>query len=102
VGIAGYTLYRNASPIITVTSTFYDDANLSPNTLYSYTILARDPSGNTSSQSQQVTTITLSPITKHFKTSQMLAIANIIYIYTSKNNLAIAYSSMLTWIGLSK
>jgi hypothetical protein len=53
VGVAGYTIYRNAALLTTVSGTTlaYSDATVSPATSYSYTVDAFDAAGNHSAQS---------------------------------------------------
>jgi Fibronectin type III domain/Calcineurin-like phosphoesterase len=54
--LAGYTLYRNGNPVVTVgpNTLGYADTGLSPNTSYSYTIDAFDSDGNRSARSSAV------------------------------------------------
>ena len=58
VGVAGYKIFRAGSQIGTSVSTTYSDTGLTPNTLYSYTVLAYDAPGNQSSQSTAGTATT--------------------------------------------
>ncbi len=52
VGVAGYKIYRNGTLISTLSSVLsYSDTGLSPNVSYSYTVVAYDSAGNTSSYS---------------------------------------------------
>jgi chitodextrinase len=53
VGVAGYTVYRNGSPLGTTGSsaTTYSDTTEAPSTSYSYTVDAFDAAGNHSAQS---------------------------------------------------
>jgi chitodextrinase len=51
VAVTGYKVYRNGTQITTSASTSYTDTNLTPNTIYSYTVAAYDAAGNTSVQS---------------------------------------------------
>jgi acid phosphatase type 7 len=74
VGVAGYTVYRNASAIASTSgpsATTYSDPTASPSTTYSYTVDAFDAAGNHSPQSSPVSvttpattlkTITLTPV----------------------------------------
>jgi chitodextrinase/CubicO group peptidase (beta-lactamase class C family) len=50
-GVAGYKVYRNGSLTSTTALPIYQDANLQPNTSYSYTISAYDAADNESGQS---------------------------------------------------
>ncbi len=50
-GSVVYDVLRNGSQIATTASTSFDDAGLAPETTYSYVIVARDPSGNTTASS---------------------------------------------------
>lgn len=60
VGVAGYQVFRDGSPLDTVDhpATSYTDNTVLPSTLYSYSIAAYDDAGNTSAQSgaESVTT----------------------------------------------
>lgn len=47
-GINGYHIYRNGTKITTVSGTTYNDTGLTPNTTYSYYVVAYDGSGNLS------------------------------------------------------
>ena len=49
VGVTGYALTRDGAPLTTVTATSFADSNLTPATSYTYTVVARDGAGNTSS-----------------------------------------------------
>jgi chitodextrinase len=57
--VAGYNIYRNNVQAGTAAGTSYSDTGLAPNTTYSYTATAYDPSGNVSSQSSAVSATTL-------------------------------------------
>jgi hypothetical protein len=51
VGVTGYTLRRDGSPVTTTAATSYMDSGLTAATLYSYTVSAFDAAGNHSAQS---------------------------------------------------
>lgn len=51
VGVSGYQIFRDGSPIDTTASTSYTDNTVIPSTQYSYTVLAFDAAGNNSAQS---------------------------------------------------
>jgi len=57
--VAGYAIYRDSVKIAVVPYTTYVDGNLSPNTLYSYTVEAVDWAGNKSAKTSAVTATTL-------------------------------------------
>ena len=59
VGVTGYYVYRGVTRVASVSSTSYQDANLSSSTTYSYTVAAYDAAGNTSEQSAVATATTL-------------------------------------------
>ncbi len=59
VGVTGYNIYRNGVQFATSISTsFQNTANLSPNTTYSYNVAAFDAAGNTSAQSSSASATT--------------------------------------------
>jgi chitodextrinase len=57
-GVAGYTVYRNESPIATTSDTLFADTGLSPATTYAYAVSAYDQAGNPSAPSAAVTVTT--------------------------------------------
>jgi chitodextrinase len=59
VGVTGYHVYRNGTLVGTPTTPGYDDAGLTPNTSYSYTVSAFDASQNESAQSSPLVVSTL-------------------------------------------
>jgi chitodextrinase len=59
VGVMGYGVFRNGQPIITTTTTSYDDTNLSPSTSYTYTVTAYDAAGNVSTRTNAASATTL-------------------------------------------
>lgn len=86
--VTGYRIYRNGTQLTTTTGTTYSNTGLSPSTIYSYTVLAYDASGNSSAQSTsvsattqaqtQVTTDTTAPVVTSFSipnTSSSLTVA---------------------------
>ncbi|MGN1188163.1 MAG: fibronectin type III domain-containing protein, partial [Lachnospiraceae bacterium] len=58
-GVAGYDIYRNEKKIMSVTGTSYTDTNLEPGTEYSYYVIAKDATLNTSGASKSLTVTTL-------------------------------------------
>ncbi len=50
VRVAGYQVFRDGTPIATVTTTSYADTGLSPSTTYTYTVSAFDAAGTESLQ----------------------------------------------------
>ncbi|NLM11125.1 MAG: hypothetical protein GX213_10220 [Clostridiaceae bacterium] len=54
IGVAGYELYRNGTRIRTQTGTTYTDSGLSPDTEYTYYVIAYDTSGNRSEKSNEL------------------------------------------------
>jgi chitodextrinase len=60
IGVAGYTIYRDATAIATVSAptTTYSDTTVSPSTTYTYTVDAFDAAQNHSSQSSPVNVTT--------------------------------------------
>jgi chitodextrinase len=61
VGVTGYDIYRNGAKIATVTTTSYGNTGLAPSTSYSYHVIARDATTNSSPQSNTATATTQSP-----------------------------------------
>lgn len=62
VGVTGYKIFRGGTQIGTTASTAYTSSGLSPNTAYSYTVLAYDAAGNNSAQSAAVTAKTTTTV----------------------------------------
>lgn len=60
VGVTGYKISRNGVVLTTVGSTSFTDSNLAANTSYTYTIVAVDAAGNTSTTPAAITAVTLS------------------------------------------
>ena len=60
VGVAGYTVDRNGSPIATVSTTGYTDSSLTKGAKYCYTVQAFDAAGNVSAASGQACATTAS------------------------------------------
>jgi len=63
VGVTGYTVYRGGTQVGTPAGTGFTDTGLSPSTLYSYTVKARDAAGNASAASGTLTVTTQPPDT---------------------------------------
>jgi uncharacterized lipoprotein YddW (UPF0748 family)/chitodextrinase len=59
LGVTGYKVYRNGSPVGTTTGTSYQDSGLAPNTQYTYTVAALDGQ-NESAQCSGASRYTLS------------------------------------------
>lgn len=51
VGVTGYTVLRNGTPVGTALNPTFTDTTASPSTTYSYTVTARDAAGNVSGSS---------------------------------------------------
>ncbi len=60
VGVTGYTVLRNGTPIGTATSTTFSDTGLTAATAYTYTVKAFDAAGNLSAESSPASATTLS------------------------------------------
>ena len=60
VGVTGYDIFRNGTPVKTVAGsvTTFQDSSLSPSTTYGYTVDAFDAAGNTSAQSAPAASVT--------------------------------------------
>ncbi|MFS1511409.1 glycosyl hydrolase [Chengkuizengella sp. SCS-71B] len=54
VGVTGYDVYRDGSLVGTSVTTSYTDNGLTANTTYSYTVIAKDGAGNSSTASSAV------------------------------------------------
>jgi chitodextrinase len=63
VGVVGYYIYQNGSEVAAVSSTptSYANTNLSPSTVYLFSVAAFDAAGNTSNQSYAVQATTPAP-----------------------------------------
>ena len=61
VGVTGYRVFRNGSPVATPATTAYQDTGLTPGTTYTYTVSAFDAAGNESAQSASASATTQSP-----------------------------------------
>jgi len=61
IGVVGYVVRRNATPVATVPTTNYVDSGLAPSTSYGYTVSAIDAAGNASPESAEARTTTLAP-----------------------------------------
>jgi fibronectin type 3 domain-containing protein len=63
VGVTGYDLYRNGALSASgLTSTTFTDTNLSSNTTYTYSVIARDAAANSSTASTPVSATTLAAV----------------------------------------
>jgi alpha-tubulin suppressor-like RCC1 family protein/chitodextrinase len=60
VGVVGYKVYRNGTLVGSPSGTSYSDTGLTASTTYNYKVAAFDAAGNTSAQSTQSSTTTLS------------------------------------------
>ena len=60
VGVTGYQIYRNGTPVGTSASTTYTDQGLTAATAYGYAVRATDAAGNLSASSNAVTATTQS------------------------------------------
>ena len=58
-GVAGYDVYRDDKKVMSVSGTSYTDRNLAPGTKYSYYVVAKDATLNTSGASKTYTVTTL-------------------------------------------
>jgi hypothetical protein len=62
VGVAGYHISRNGTPLKSLSTTSTSDTGLSPNTTYCYTVSAYDAAGNKSGESPQACASTKPPV----------------------------------------
>src|SRR5260221_13120331 len=62
VGVTGYIVKRNGTPVGTPTSTSFADTSLLPGFTYSYTVAARDAAGNVSPESASASATTIDTI----------------------------------------
>lgn len=58
VGVAGYVVMRDGSPVATTTATSYTDTGLTPSTMYAYSVVAFDAAGNVSGASNLLSVTT--------------------------------------------
>jgi len=86
VGVTGYKIYRNGTPVGTSATNSYANTGLTASTAYTYTVSAYDAAGNNSSQSlsRSVTTPAGTP-------------APVVTITASPASVASGGSSTLTW-----
>jgi hypothetical protein len=59
IGVTGYQVKRNGTTVTTTSNLAYTDTNLAPNTSYSYTVVAEDAAGNTSTPGGPINVSTL-------------------------------------------
>jgi chitodextrinase len=59
VGVTGYTVRRNGTPVATIAETSYVNSGLIASTAYTYTVSAVDAAGNASAETAAVTATTL-------------------------------------------
>ncbi|WP_411766068.1 fibronectin type III domain-containing protein [Winogradskyella sp. A3E31] len=74
VAVADYDVFQDGNLIATVSSTSHQVTGLSQNTTYSFTVSARDTSGNVSAQSNSVsvtTNVECSPTTSNFNSNTL-------------------------------
>ncbi len=62
VGVTGYDVYQGAIVIATVSSTSYQVTGLSPSTNYTFSVTAKDATGNESNASNTANVTTLDPV----------------------------------------
>ena len=63
IAVSGYDIFRDGTQVGASTGTGYTDSGLTPGTLYSYTVRARDAAGNASARSSALSVATLPPDT---------------------------------------
>ncbi len=98
IGVSGYVIMRNGSPLITVgTVTNYSDNNLTANTAYSYQILAKDAAGNTSPASPAVQATTTNPA----DTQAPSVPANLTATAVSESQINLSWTASTDNIGVS-
>ena len=89
VGVAAYLVLRNNVQIASTAATSFNDSGLSPSTTYSYTVRARDASGNTSAASAPVSVVTTTAggntATVYYRSSANWATVNLHYAPTGGN-----------------
>ncbi|TWO31848.1 T9SS type A sorting domain-containing protein, partial [Seonamhaeicola sediminis] len=61
IGVTGYDVYQNGGFIANVTNTSYQVTGLSPSTVYTFYVIARDAAGNSSGQSNTANITTQDP-----------------------------------------
>ena len=75
-GVAGYDVLRNGSLIGSTAGLSLPDTGLTPNTAYSYTVRAKDNTGNVSAESAPFVVTTLGDITAPVTTDNSATIGN--------------------------
>jgi len=61
IGVTSYDVYRNATKLITVTTTSFGNTGLAHSSTYSYYVIARDAAGNSSPASNTASATTSAP-----------------------------------------
>lgn len=99
VGVVGYQVFRNGGtqPVATVVTPSYQDINLTPATVYSYTVRAIDAAGNVSGLSTQASATTLQlPDTTPPSTP-----INVVASTTSSTQINLTWGASIDNIGIS-
>ncbi len=76
VGVVSYEIYRGTTMIGFTTATSYTDTGLAANTIYSYTVKAKDAAGNLSAASNTLSVKTAAPDTQTPTVPTNLAVTN--------------------------
>jgi arylsulfatase A-like enzyme/chitodextrinase len=96
VAVSGYNIFRDGSFLVTVAGTTYQDAGLSPDTTYTYTVSALDAAGNESGQSQPASATTLS-----IDTTPPTIPANLTATTLSASQIALAWDAASDNLGVA-
>jgi chitodextrinase len=90
VGVAGYRVFRDGTPVGTTASPAYTDSGLATATTYTYTVEAYDAAGNRSPASDPAT------VTTSTDTAAQLALDKVVTTHQSTNGSSIASPAIST------
>lgn len=94
--VTGYHVYRDGTLVGSPTTTTYDDAGLTPNTTYSYTVSAFDAAANESAQS------TALPVTTLADTSPPSTPTNLHQTGSTTSSISIAWNPSTDNVGVTQ
>jgi chitodextrinase len=99
VGVLGYRIYRNGAEVGTSSTTSFSDTGLSPSTTYSYSVVAFDAAGNTSSTSPSA--IVTTPAGSQPDTQPPSAPASLSAVATGSTSIDLSWSAATDNVGVT-